>query len=164
MYLQKINAVTLRLNEIVVRADEEGKQPKPAVLDGAEDAEKLRKDEAIRMSMHWIIDDEVRPAEWWKIAAIATPLKQFPRNTIFLQVRRGVATEDKGSSGFRAATRMTQRLMWFLDFTSVMLHKQFENESDKLKNSVWHAYDTTLAPYHGWVLRKTIGVRTASEL
>ena len=54
---------------------------------------------------------------------------------------------------------MTQRLMWFLDFTSVMLHKQFENESGKLKNSVSHAYDTTLAEYHGWILRKTIGVR-----
>ena len=48
--------------------------------------------------------------------------------------------------------------MWFLDFTSVMLHKQFENESEKLKNSVSHAYDTTLAQYHGWVLRKTISV------
>jgi len=57
--VQKIDAVTVRFNELVVRADEAGKQPKPAVADDAEDAEKLRNDNDIRMSMHWIIDDEV---------------------------------------------------------------------------------------------------------
>ncbi len=73
--LQKIDAVTARFNELVVRADEDGKQPHPAVPDDAEDADKKRKDDSIRMSMHWIIDDEVRIVQNLLECSLFDPLR-----------------------------------------------------------------------------------------
>ena len=73
-----------------------------------------------------------------------------------VQIRRGVATQDLGDDAFRAGMRMTQRLMWFLDFVSTLLAKMAAEPDLSMKQCISKAYEVALAPYHGWVLRNTI--------
>lgn len=55
-----------------------------------------------------------------------------------------------------SAARSLLRLMWFLDFLSVLIRLLLEDKVE-LGECAQSAYDEALAKHHPWLLRKTIG-------
>jgi hypothetical protein len=67
------------------------------------------------------------------------------------------------SSSLRACVRAARaRLCFggcrFLDFVHTLLDNLIANPEEELASCASRAYETTLAPRHGWILRNTIYV------
>lgn len=54
------------------------------------------------------------------------------------------------------ATRTVVRLLWFLDFITVLLAKLGDQPTASLVGTIGTTYDETLSPRHMWVLRRVV--------
>lgn len=128
---EKVEVLTHRFNELVESAETKGLKIVPAIPDSEPDAAAAaHAPGTTRVTLQRLFDDEIA---------------------------RGVATIDAGDHPkFRAGMRMTQRLMWFLDFVSTLLDKLETAPATSMKECISKAYEAALAPYHGWILRNTI--------
>ena len=49
------------------------------------------------------------------------------------------------------------RLLWFLDFTAILIRELELHPEKTLSTAAGEAYSSSVGPHHGWFLRKSIG-------
>lgn len=80
------------------------------------------------------------------------------RLTLQFMVKHEMAkkVERLESGPYVSGSRSLLRLMWFLDFISVLLTTMSSSASKELKECARDAYEAALAPHHPWIVRKTV--------